>query len=137
MTSGDNKRSHVRSIRYRLKLIRVIQTNDKKPAEVILDVEILEIDRNKAETLARRFGLAWGIEISAVPAPFSRDAMYRDNLGTRYSNSSMPVFITCVRARVEHVGFHNIGNVDRAFALDDLPEKWAEFTQKNAAYYGR
>jgi hypothetical protein len=23
------------------------------------------------------------------------------------------------------------------FALDDLPEKWAEFTAKNAAYYGR
>jgi hypothetical protein len=23
------------------------------------------------------------------------------------------------------------------FALDDLPEKWPEFTAKNAAYYGR
>src|ERR1022692_4450905 len=25
--------------------------------------------------------------------------------------------------------------VSAIFALDDLPEKWAEFTQKNAAYY--
>jgi len=23
------------------------------------------------------------------------------------------------------------------FALDDLPEKWNEFTAKNAAYYGK
>jgi ferredoxin len=25
--------------------------------------------------------------------------------------------------------------VSAIFALDDLPEKWADFTQKNAAYY--
>ncbi|HEX9385299.1 MAG TPA: ThiF family adenylyltransferase, partial [Anaerolineales bacterium] len=55
-----------------------------------------EIGINKAETLARRFGLAWGIEIIAVNAPFSRDAMYRNNLGARYGDNSMPVFITCV-----------------------------------------
>ena len=55
-----------------------------------------EIGYNKAETLARRFGLAWGIEIIAIPAPFSRDAMYRNNLGSRYDNSSMPLFVTCV-----------------------------------------
>jgi PRTRC genetic system ThiF family protein len=30
-----------------------------------------EIGRNKAETLAFRFGCAWGLEIAAVPAPFS------------------------------------------------------------------
>ncbi len=30
-----------------------------------------EIGRNKAETLAYRFGLAWGLEIRAVPAEFS------------------------------------------------------------------
>jgi hypothetical protein len=55
-----------------------------------------EIGINKAETLARRFSLAWGIEIIAVTAPFSRDAMYRNNLGARYGDNSMPVFITCV-----------------------------------------
>jgi ferredoxin len=27
--------------------------------------------------------------------------------------------------------------VSAIFALDDLPEKWAEFTPKNAAYYGK
>jgi ferredoxin len=27
--------------------------------------------------------------------------------------------------------------VSAIFALDDLPAKWAEFTPKNAAYYGR
>lgn len=51
---------------------------------------------NKAETLARRFGLAWGIEVISMPAPFSRDVMYRNNLGERYRNNSMPVFVTCV-----------------------------------------
>jgi PRTRC genetic system ThiF family protein len=54
-----------------------------------------EIGLNKAEALARRFGLAWGIEIIAVGLPFSRDVMYRNNLGARYSDSSIPVFITC------------------------------------------
>ena len=27
--------------------------------------------------------------------------------------------------------------VSAIFALDDLPEKWNDFTPKNAAYYGR
>ena len=27
--------------------------------------------------------------------------------------------------------------VSAIFALDDLPEKWSEFTAKNAAYYGK
>ena len=27
--------------------------------------------------------------------------------------------------------------VSAIFALDDLPEKWNDFTQKNAAYFGR
>ena len=63
-----------------------------------------EIGVNKAETLARRFGLAWGIEIFAMGIPFSRDAMYRNNLAARYGDTSLPVFITCVdnnRARQE------------------------------------
>jgi PRTRC genetic system ThiF family protein len=55
-----------------------------------------EVGCNKGETLARRFGLAWGIEIIAVPIPFSRDAMYHNNLSSRYGNSSMPLFVTCV-----------------------------------------
>jgi PRTRC genetic system ThiF family protein len=55
-----------------------------------------EIGVNKAETLARRFGFAWGIEIIAMSILFSRDAMYRNNLAARYGDASMPVFITCV-----------------------------------------
>jgi PRTRC genetic system ThiF family protein len=55
-----------------------------------------EIGTNKAETLARRYGLAWGIEIIAVPVPFSAEVMYRNNLGDRYGDNNMPVFITCV-----------------------------------------
>jgi PRTRC genetic system ThiF family protein len=55
-----------------------------------------EIGVNKAETLARRFGLAWGLEIIAVTVPFSRDVMCRNDLGARYGDNSMPVFLTCV-----------------------------------------
>lgn len=66
-----------------------------------------EIGANKAESLARRFGLAWGIGIIAVGVPFSRDAMYRNNLGARYGDNNLPVFITCVdnnRARQDVAG---------------------------------
>ena len=55
-----------------------------------------EISINKAEALARRYGTAWGLEIVALPLPFSADVMYRNNLGDRYGDSSMPVFISCV-----------------------------------------
>jgi molybdopterin/thiamine biosynthesis adenylyltransferase len=55
-----------------------------------------EIGMNKAETLARRYGIAWGLEVVALPVSFSADAMYRNNLGDRYGDSSMPVFVTCV-----------------------------------------
>jgi PRTRC genetic system ThiF family protein len=55
-----------------------------------------EIGVNKAETLARRYGTAWGLEIVALPVPFSADAVYRNNLGDRYGDSSTPVYITCV-----------------------------------------
>ena len=55
-----------------------------------------EIGANKAETLARRYGIAWGLDIIALPVPFSADAMYRNSLGDRYGDSGMPVFITCV-----------------------------------------
>ena len=55
-----------------------------------------EIGMNKAETLARRYGTAWGVDIIALPLPFSADVMYRNNLGDRSGDSSMPVFITCV-----------------------------------------
>lgn len=55
-----------------------------------------EIGLKKAETLARRYGTAWGVEIIAVNASFSRDVMHRNNLGARYGDNNMPIFITCV-----------------------------------------
>ena len=55
-----------------------------------------EIGANKAETLARRYGTAWGLEIVALPLSFSAEAIYLNNLGDRYGDSSMPVFVTCV-----------------------------------------
>jgi general secretion pathway protein D len=35
---------------------RIIENNDRKPAEIILDVEILEVNRNKSEKLGLDFG---------------------------------------------------------------------------------
>ncbi|HKQ31304.1 MAG TPA: secretin N-terminal domain-containing protein, partial [Burkholderiales bacterium] len=35
---------------------RIIETNDRKPAEILLDVEILEVNRNKAEKLGLDLG---------------------------------------------------------------------------------
>lgn len=35
---------------------RIIENNDRKPAEIIFDVEILEVNRNKAEQLGLDFG---------------------------------------------------------------------------------
>lgn len=45
----------------------MIQNNDKKPAEVVLEVEILEVNRNKAETLGLDFG---GYQVSASVPPY-------------------------------------------------------------------
>lgn len=49
----------------------VIQNNDKKPAEVILEVEILEIDRTKAENLGLDFG-SYQISASIPPYPLNQ-----------------------------------------------------------------
>lgn len=45
---------------------KLIYTNDRKPAELILDVEILEVNRTKAE----RLGLDFGSQISMAFEPF-------------------------------------------------------------------
>lgn len=50
---------------------RTIEVNDRKPAEVILDVEILEIDRTKAETLGLDFG-SYQISASIPPYPLTQ-----------------------------------------------------------------
>lgn len=45
----------------------LVSLNDRKPAEMVLDVEILEVNRTKAEQL----GFDWGSVISATYPPFS------------------------------------------------------------------
>jgi general secretion pathway protein D len=50
---------------------RTIEVHDRKPAEVLLDVEILEIDRTKAETLGLDFG-SYQISASIPPYPLTQ-----------------------------------------------------------------
>lgn len=54
-----------------------------------------EIGQNKAETLARRYGLAWGVDVLALPRPFSADLdkLLTDSRQTYYS---MSVIVGCV-----------------------------------------
>ncbi len=69
-------------------------------------------------------------------------------------NRRVRCFLLVVRARqvcavgsryavdefVEHKHYERIADGCVAaviFALDDLPEKWTDFTARNAAYYGR
>lgn len=57
---------------------RIIEVNDKKPAEIILEVEILEVNRNKAERLGLDFG---SYQISAgVPNPVSVAGSIRESI---------------------------------------------------------
>ncbi|MGB5080898.1 MAG: secretin N-terminal domain-containing protein [Burkholderiales bacterium] len=46
---------------------RIIENNDRKPAEMVLDVEILEVNRSKSEKLGLDFGTY--AFTAAVPAP--------------------------------------------------------------------
>ena len=55
---------------------RIIDTNDRKPAEIILDVEILEVNRTKAERLGLDFGTY--AFTAAVPAPIPLSGSVRD-----------------------------------------------------------
>lgn len=49
---------------------RIIQNNDKKPAEVILEVEILEINRTKAENIGLDFG-SYSVGANVQPYPIT------------------------------------------------------------------
>lgn len=51
-----------------------IEVNDRKPAEVILDVEILEISHTKAETLGLDFG---SYQVSASIPPYSLTGSFK------------------------------------------------------------
>lgn len=58
---------------------RVIQNNDKKPAEVILEVEILEINRTKAENLGLDFG---SYQVAAAVPAYPLGTSFADAKGT-------------------------------------------------------
>ena len=49
---------------------KLIAANDRKPAEIMLNVEIIEIDRNKSDQL----GIDWGSQISITPQGVADDA---------------------------------------------------------------
>jgi general secretion pathway protein D len=62
---------------------RIVENNDRKPAELMLDVEILEVNRNKAERLGLDFGTyAFTLSVppnNSVPIRGSIRDAYRDN----------------------------------------------------------
>jgi PRTRC genetic system ThiF family protein len=65
-----------------------------------------EIGVNKAQTLARRYGHAWGMEVIAVGAPFTRENLYHNNLAQRYGSGEIHFLVSCVdnnKARQEIV----------------------------------
>ncbi len=65
-----------------------------------------EIGVNKAQTLARRYGHAWGMEVIAVGVPFTRENLYRNNLAQRYGSGEVHFLVSCVdnnKARQEIV----------------------------------
>ena len=54
-----------------------------------------EIGRNKAEALASRYGLSWGVDVLALPAPFSAD-LERLLETDRQTHYELSVVIGCV-----------------------------------------
>ena len=56
---------------------RIIENNDRKPAELVLDVEILEVNRTKAEKLGLDLGT---YEVSAVVPQFKISTPFREAL---------------------------------------------------------
>ncbi len=55
-----------------------------------------EIGRNKALSLAQRYGHAWGIPIAAIDQRFSRAIATKNDFAPSYNDQQTSVFITCV-----------------------------------------
>lgn len=55
-----------------------------------------EIGRNKALSLAQRYGHAWGIPIAAIDQRFSRAIATKNDFAPSYNDHQTSVFITCV-----------------------------------------
>ncbi len=71
VANNDLGTIQVRDLRDTLDVVeKLIAANDRKPAEIMLNVEILEIDRNKSDQL----GIDWGSQISVTPQAIPTDA---------------------------------------------------------------
>ncbi len=64
VANNDLGTIQVRDTRDTLDVVdKLIAANDRKPAEVMLNVEVIEIDRNKSDQL----GIDWGSQVSVTP----------------------------------------------------------------------
>ena len=71
VANNDLGTIQVRDTRDTLDVVeKLIAANDRKPAEIMLNVEILEINRNKSDQL----GIDWGSQISVTPQGVTADA---------------------------------------------------------------
>lgn len=68
---------------------RIIENNDRKPAEIILDVEILEVNRTKAERLGLDFGTY--AFTAAVPGTVPLSGSVRDAVSAAATLTIPPV----------------------------------------------
>jgi general secretion pathway protein D len=68
---------------------RIIENNDRKPAEMILDVEILEVNRTKAERLGLDFGTY--AFTAAVPGPIPVPSTMREFRSSISSTGTLAV----------------------------------------------
>lgn len=67
---------------------KVIAINDKRPAEIILEVEILEVNRSKAERLGLDFG-SYNVKASI---PSTANIPVNTSIGDAYQNAGMLTF---------------------------------------------
>ncbi len=63
---------------------KLIAANDRKPAEIMLNVEVLEIDRNKSDQL----GIDWGNQISVSPPTAASAASASSSSSTTASTTT-------------------------------------------------
>ena len=71
VANNDLGTIQVRDTRDTLDVVeKLVATNDRKPAEIMLNVEILEVNRNKSDQL----GIDWGNQISVTPQGIATDA---------------------------------------------------------------
>ena len=86
VANNDLGTIQVRDTRDTLDVVeKVVAANDRKPAEIMLNVEILEINRNKSDQL----GIDWGSQISITPQGVSSDAVAAASGGTTAVTSSV------------------------------------------------